>query len=215
MHIGITVQNIKHPSYEEFGHYLNIRWQEFAKEVGFSLIPITSISTLEKMVSEKYIKGAILSGGGDLSENFPNEIGEKKDLNNVDLEREEIEKKLIQFSLQTQVPLIGICRGMQALGKFFGGKLSKIDNHVNTRHSFEYYCPVIKNKIKRSVNSFHDYCFEINEIPNCFQVNVEYMSSVEQIIHNNERMLGIMWHPEREIKFSQFDIQLFKNFLRL
>ena len=52
MHVGITVQNIKHPSYSELGHYLNIRWQAFANEVGFTLIPLTSIALTKKMVSE-------------------------------------------------------------------------------------------------------------------------------------------------------------------
>ena len=70
MLVGITVQNINHPSYSELGHYLNIRWQAFANEVGFTLIPLTSIALTKKMVSEKYIKAVILSGGGNLSKEF-------------------------------------------------------------------------------------------------------------------------------------------------
>ena len=215
MHVGITVQNIKHPSYSEWGHYLNIRWQAFANEIGFTLIPLTSIALTEKIISEKYIKAVILSGGGNLSKEFSNKNLNKKSLNNINLQREEIERILIKFSLKTNTPLIGVCRGMQALGMYFGGHLSHVDKHVNTRHSLDYYCPVLNSKINRDVNSYHDFGIESVEVPKCFEINAKYMNSVEQIIHENKKMLGIMWHPEREDKFSKLDIKLFRKFLNI
>ena len=53
------------------------------------------------------------------------------------------------------------------------------------------------------------------EVPKCFEINAKYMNSVEQIIHENKKMLGIMWHPEREDKFSKLDIKLFRKFLNI
>ena len=73
MQVGITVQNLQHPDYFELGHYLNIRWQEFANKIGITLIPLTSISLTEKMIKEKSIKAIILSGGGNVSREFPSE----------------------------------------------------------------------------------------------------------------------------------------------
>lgn len=213
MYVGITVQNINHPDYSESGHYLNVRWQIFAKEIGITLIPITSISLAKKMVKEKYIKAAILSGGGNISKGFSNKYLNKNSLEDCDLQREEIEKILINFSLETRTPLIGICRGMQALGMFFGGKLSKVEKHVKTRHALSYYCPILNSKIIRNVNSYHDYAIDSIDIPLCFQSNVEYSNAVEQMIHQNKKILGIMWHPEREDKFSKLDIGLFRRFL--
>ena len=52
-----------------------------------------------------------------------------------------------------------------------------------------------------------------DDIPKSFKINVEYLNTVEQMLHNNQRMLGIMWHPEREDKFSNLDIELFRKFL--
>ena len=40
MLIGITVQKIKHPSYQEFGNYLNLKWYEFAKRIGMLPLPL-------------------------------------------------------------------------------------------------------------------------------------------------------------------------------
>ena len=215
MQVGITVQNIQHPHYFELGHYLNIRWQEFANKIGITLIPLTSISLTEKIIKEKSIKAIILSGGGNVSREFPSENFANKSSINIDLQREIIEKTLINFSLRMSIPLIGVCRGMQALGMFFGGKLSKVKNHVNTRHTLQYYCPILKKKINRDVNSYHDFGFEISSIPKSFQVNAKYLNLVEQMVHKHEKMLGLMWHPEREVEFCKLDVELFRKFLSL
>ena len=122
MQVGITVQKLQHPDYTEVGHYLNVRWQEFADAIGVTLIPMTSIKLVKKMIDESYIKAIILSGGGNLSKEFPNRNLNNLSINNLDLHREEIEKTLIEFSLKSNTPLIGVCRGMQALGMFFWGK---------------------------------------------------------------------------------------------
>ena len=43
----------------------------------------------------------------------------------------------------------------------------------------------------------------------CFNDN-----SIESFKHNKHKILGIMWHPEREKKFKDFDKKLIKNFIR-
>jgi putative glutamine amidotransferase len=165
------------------------------------------------MVNEKSIKAVILSGGGNISRDFPSENFSNESSDNIDLNREIIEKSLINFSLRMSIPLIGICRGMQALGMFFGGKLSEVENHVNTRHTLQYYCPILKKEINRNVNSYHDFGFQMNSVPEIFQVNAKYLNLVEQMVHKNEKMLGLMWHPEREAEFCKLDVELFRKFL--
>jgi len=213
MYVGITVQNIDHPNYSEKGHYLNVRWQDFAEASGFTLIPLTSITLTNQMIKEKYIQAIILSGGGNLSKDFSSQNLLKENTNNIDLPREMIERELIKFSLEINIPLIGVCRGMQALAMYFGGKLSPVEKHVKTRHTLDYHCPVLKKIIIRDVNSYHDYGLMTTDVPKGFKINVKHLNTVEQMLHDNQRMLGIMWHPEREDKFSNLDIELFRKFL--
>ncbi len=215
MQVGITVQKLQHPDYAEEGHYLNVRWQKFADAIGVTLIPIATTKLAKQMIDKRYIKAIILSGGGSLSKEFPKRNLNNTVINNIDLNREEIEKTLIEFSLESNMPIIGVCRGMQALGMFFGGKLSKVNDHVNTRHTLSYYCPILESNINRTVNSYHNYSIKMHSIPDCFQANIDCMNAVEQMTHDNNKMLGIMWHPERETKFSDLDIKLFRKFLGL
>ena len=214
MLIGITAQKIKHPSYQEFGNYLNIKWYEFAKRIGMKLIILNNLEITNELIIKKKIGGIILSGGGNLSNNFPN-IHKNKSSKNIDIEREKIEKKLIEFSLKENIPLIGICRGMQAIGMFFGSKLLKVKNHINTRHRLSYYCPITEKKILRHVSSYHAYGFTVKSLSNAFEINAISDNVVEKMIHKKNKILCLMWHPEREKRFSKLDLDLFEKFFNI
>ena len=71
------------------------------------------------------------------------------------------------------------------------------------------------SNVNRNVNSYHNYSVDIQSLPKYFKINTKYMSSIEQMVHETKKILGIMWHPEREEKFSKLDIKLFRIFFNL
>ena len=69
--------------------------------------------------------GIILTGGEDVHPRFygkPEYVNEYR-LNDFDIERDEFEMKAIDYSQRNEVPLLGICRGLQIVNVFFGGTL--------------------------------------------------------------------------------------------
>ena len=108
MLVGITAQKIKHPTYNEMGYYINEKWQLLSRIIGIKLIMLTSLDTTEDLISNKTISAIILSGGGNLSASFPRSKNSNEIINNIDLEREKIEKKLLDFSLSDQIPLLAM-----------------------------------------------------------------------------------------------------------
>ena len=48
--------------------------------------------------------------------------------------RLKIEKDLLSLSIRKEIPLIGVCRGMQVINNYFGGDIKKIKGHMNTKH---------------------------------------------------------------------------------
>ena len=71
------------------------------------LIP-NLIQNLELFLDEMKIEGIILSGGDNIGE---------------DEMRDNVEKKIIAYGMEKNLPIIGICRGMQVMNVFLGGTL--------------------------------------------------------------------------------------------
>ena len=215
MLVGITAQKIKHSSYNEIGYYVNEKWQLLSKIIGIKLVILTSLDMTEELINNKTIGAIILSGGGNLSASFPQSNNSTEIENNTDLEREKIEKKLLEFSLSFQIPLLGVCRGMQAIGRYFGAKLISVKEHANTRHNLNYFCPVIKKEINKNVNSYHNFGFSLSSITSELEIIASHMNIIEKFVHKKKKIVGIMWHPEREEKFCSFDIELIKRLFNL
>lgn len=76
------------------------------------------INTLE------HIDGLILSGGADIN---PLWAGEEpiKELQNINAKRDLAELLITQLAFNRQIPILGICRGMQTLAIALGGKVQQ------------------------------------------------------------------------------------------
>jgi len=144
-----------------------------------------------KWLSKIKPEGIILSGG--------NNIYEYKN-------RDETEIYLYKWATSKKLPILGICRGMQMIGVINGVKLKKIKNHVN-----QYHYVINKKNKKYLKNSFHDY--SLISCPNGFEVMSKSVDNqIESIKHKKEKIIGIMWHPEREKKLSLDDSKILNIF---
>ena len=169
----------------------------FLNKLGYLVIPIPNLkftqNELDKIL-KTYVKkfkicGFVLSGGEDIG---------------VNLNRDKIEKKIVRYCEKRKFPMIGICRGIQILAKLKKVKLVPIKNHVNKRHKIFRF-----NKIgQRTVNSFHNW--GLKNCPNNFKITyVTKDKFIESIEHLRLPIKGVMWHPERERKYSNEDKKLF------
>ena len=133
-------------------------------------------------------QGFILSGGND--------IGQCR-------ERDLTEGWLIDYASQQNIPLLGICRGMQMMAVWAGANLYSVQGHIRTRH-------LLTGEIGGEANSYHNYT-----LANC-PLNFEVIArsedgEIEAIRHLSLPWEGWMWHPEREEKFSARDVQRVKD----
>jgi putative glutamine amidotransferase len=73
----------------------------------------------------KKCHGIVLTGGEDVHPRFYNKL-EYLELcykDDIDEKRDEFELKVLEFTQQNKIPLLGICRGLQIANVFFGGTL--------------------------------------------------------------------------------------------
>lgn len=130
--------------------------------------------------------GLLLPGGGDIFGTLDDE-----------------ESTVIRAFLEAGKPILGICRGMQALNVFFGGTLHDfIPGHqlpegdlVHLTRSEGLIAQLLGQH--PTVNSNHHQAVE--QLGTALQaVQWTADSTVEALAHRSLPILGVQWHPERQ-----------------
>jgi gamma-glutamyl-gamma-aminobutyrate hydrolase PuuD len=137
----------------------------------------------------------LLSGGNDIGE-CP--------------ERDATECFLLSCARDQKIPVLGICRGMQFMAVWAGGRLIQVENHIRTRHQLIIDKPNVD--LPCDVNSFHQW--GLDDCPPDFEVIARADDGViEAIRHKQLPWEGWMWHPERESPFTHQDSERLKALL--
>lgn len=171
-------------------------WCNLAKRCNFLPIFVPNNLHIAKELLLKINPVAIiLTGGNDLVE-----------YGGTAPERDSVEKYLIYYAEKNNIPLLGICRGMQMILNYYGVKLQRIDGHVRTKH-------LLTNGIE--VNSFHNLgTREGNDLIKVIEKSKDgFVEEIEHAIYKN--IHGIMWHPERYKPFRESDLRLIRECLRI
>lgn len=201
--IAITQRVEVISSHEERRDALDQRWMTFLQSINLSpiLVP-NNIYFVEQLIEDESIDGVLLTGGNSLVR-YGGDAPE----------RDEVEKLLIEFAYTKNLPLLGICRGMQMIQDYFNNSLYEVSGHVSTRHSLVVNEGLrISNIINdyKDVNSFHEYgAYEVNG--DLLQVAHSQDGVVMAVEHKDKKIFGVMWHSERESPYSKDDQILFKE----
>ncbi|ABV86731.1 peptidase C26 [Shewanella pealeana ATCC 700345] len=206
--VGVTqrVDNIEH--YFERRDCLDQRWSDFFNRLGYLVIPLPNIAKerVSKLCDKLQLDAILLSGGNSIAELNPSAKDSAP-------ERDEFEKEIVNYAIQNNIPLVGVCRGMQLLNIHLGGSLCALDGHIATRHAIE--SPENNQLFNRIVNSYHAWGIRPQDLALSLNpLAYDDKGNVEAFYSTSEKQLGLMWHPEREEQFNQFDIQIISEFLK-
>lgn len=183
-------------------------------EAGGTPIVIPAFEDTDAMVSLlDHVDALILSGGGDIN---PLYLGEEpiRELSSINPARDNQELLLVRLAANRQIPILGICRGIQVMTAALGGKLYQdiykeagvtlkhsqdTERHTAT-HSVRIASSSKLSKIFGAtnlyVNSFHHQ--SVREAAPGFAVTAVspdgLIEAVESI--HGKSMLGVQWHPE-------------------
>lgn len=164
------------------------------------VIPNTGRSIL-KFVQTWELEALILTGGDDIGQTPL---------------RDETERALLGYFVKRGLPIFGVCRGMQLIQTEFGGELTPCTphDHVSTRHSVtltqELGLPDAGH-LEANVNSFHTSAIDSASLANgLVPLAVTSDGYVEAFRALDTPLIGVMWHPEREVVATELDCRLLR-----
>jgi gamma-glutamyl-gamma-aminobutyrate hydrolase PuuD len=120
-------------------------------------------------------------------------------------ERDAAEALMIDWAERNGKPVLAVCRGLQLLMHRNGIPLEKMADHVAVLHPVQ-----TSDGTAYPVNSYHNWGFR--KVPGDYEILATATDgSVEAVRSRNGRILGIMWHPERNQPYDTADIASIKE----
>ena len=217
MWVAISQRNLESNN-ESDRDVLENAYVKYFEGFGIKLIPIPNISQdIGLYFEELPIKAIILSGGNDINPELYNQ--KPVYIRDLSVFRDNTERKLLEIAIKKRLPVLGICRGMQFINVFFGGRIiQNIKEHVATRHGvkiIDHSLSKLLNKTIIVVNSYHNQGISKECLPpelKAFALS-EKDGIVEGIYHQNYPIAGIQWHPERPGSAKEYDKKIIRAFI--
>lgn len=207
MRVAITqrVENV--PDYDERRDCLDQRWSSLMEGLGIDLVPVPNgLRNPGDWLVRQSVTGLVLSGGNDLA-HLPGAV-------NFSLERDLTEAALLAKAQELQLPVLGICRGMQALNHFLGGSITPLPGHVNCVHGVIASTQCEQFSAYEQVNSFHSWGIFPGDLADNLLPRVWALDgSIEAFVHDQLPWAAIMWHPERPSVNTTHDARLIRKLL--
>ena len=178
-----------------------------------------------------HIQGILLTGGHDVNPALYGEAAIKECGAPCD-ERDAMEKELLTQALERDLPVFGICRGIQFMNAFLGGTLYQdlpTQHPSDTEHHQKppYDVPVHKVNIAKesslyrllnttsiTVNSYHHQA--VKQKAECLQtMAVSEDGIVEAVELPGKRYVrAVQWHPEFSYVRDESSKKIFEEFVR-
>ena len=180
---------------------------------------IPPISDTEVIINTlQHIDGLLLSGGADYNPHYAGEEPSPK-LGEINAERDLPELLITQLAYNRQIPILGICRGIQTLAMALGGHVAQDLSEVKDgwkeekgiQHSQQEERPVATHNVtveKDSVlfslyktatlrvNSFHHQ--SVDDPGERFRITARAEDNIVEAMESTEHksIMGVQWHPE-------------------
>ena len=199
------------------GYYLYQSYTDLLVRYGMTpvVLPIHTSGQTQAIIEDtlRHLDGVILSGGPDIDASLYDEVP----LEAGDLERAGYEQHLFRRAVQQDIPVLGICLGMESINVACGGTLhqhvpdafpeSTLDHDDGTD---EYRHPVdivegsllrdIVGQSRLEVNSFHHQA--VKKLGAGLRISASSPDGVTEGIEwctpGRHFLIGIQWHPERQ-----------------
>ena len=204
-------------------------FNEFADSLSYVSIYDTSDDSIDYYLSR--CSGIVLTGGGDMD---PANYGREDTLDicsGIDPRRDSLDMLLVNIAFDNNIPILGVCRGMQVMNVNRGGTLftdlpAEKQSYIHKKRVGDMEHDVyvtngeklheISKCLATIVNSNHHQA--IDQLADGFSIQALAPDSVIEAIWwddlaSQSFALGVMWHPERLDSRNNLSGNIAKSFI--
>ena len=194
------------------------------------MLPLTDDSSVISQLLDN-VQGILLTGGHDVD---PRIYGEEPipECGPACTMRDSMEKELLDQALEKNMPVLGICRGIQFMNAYLGGTLyqdlptqfgSQVEHHMSPPYDVPVHSVSVRedsglyrilNRNKLEVNSYHHQA--IKDTADRLKVMaVSEDGLVEAVEMPDKRFVwAVQWHPEFNFSKDENSLKIFEEFIR-
>jgi gamma-glutamyl-gamma-aminobutyrate hydrolase PuuD len=183
-------------------------------------VPVILPLTNDRRILDYFLEscdGLMLTGGGDVN---PRQYGGKSHpkIFGVDDPRDGMEIYLLQRAVKRDLPVFGICRGIQLMNVAFGGTLiSHLPGHSNPKpealaHRLEWSAPKLLPVCEKVNTSHHQ---AVDKVAHVFRVVAKSPDGVIEAMEwpGKRFCCAVQFHPERLVKVAPEFLRIFEVFV--
>lgn len=174
------------------------------------------------------LDGILLTGGQDIQPSLYREL-QLECCGETSLERDEFECALIKQAIKKDMPILGICRGVQILNTIHGGTLYQdlatqyhtyVNHHMTPPYNryvhkvkLDHYLKYLLGEEEIEVNSYHHQA--VKDVGNGLSVNaIAEDGLIEAIaLEDHTFVVGVQWHPEYLYNQDDANRRLVRTFI--
>jgi putative glutamine amidotransferase len=190
------------------------------------LEPVILAPPEQRSLREVGVAGLLVSGGTDLD---PSLYGQQRadETEAPDRRRDRMERRLLREALQVDMPVLGICRGLQFLNVFHGGTLMQhhpcqATHRIRTGdRSLPAHDVIVQPGTRLAgilgpgrcpVNSRHHQAAD--RVPYRLQVSARSLDGIVEGLERKDKrfVVAVQWHPEDQIARDERQRNLFESF---
>lgn len=166
--------------------------------------------------------GFLIIGGDDYDPVMYNENNDQNESKEINPEMDKLDTDILNYATKNKIPVMGICRGHQAMSACFGKALYQDieSNHLEHPHNGIYHEVTKVNNFglgkelpdKFITNTYHHQATK--DLPDGFVVLYKNHDVIEAIEHETLPIIATQWHPERmDTKESDIIFNYFKKLI--
>ncbi|MBR5309865.1 MAG: gamma-glutamyl-gamma-aminobutyrate hydrolase family protein [Oscillospiraceae bacterium] len=204
---------------------------EITSSGGFAVVLAPTLDKEAVIETLDRIDGLVISGGVDIDPKYYGKENTGKSVGITPL-LDESEYLYITLALEKDLPILGICRGMQALNVFGGGTLIQdipTEYKTETIHNLEKPDVAFHNLTvlpdnpladmigpgEHRINSYHHQA--VDELAPFYAVAAVSEDGLVESIYRTDKkfVLGVQWHPERDFHVAINNKKIVDGFIKV